>query len=114
MLSFIAVLIFTVLVEISVAFCLGYKNKQALSAVVLVNLITNPSLSLGEYICSRLGTVTINAITILCSEALIVIVEWGLLKFALRQRAGRLFILSLSMNTASYFGGTLFFHYVKI
>jgi hypothetical protein len=114
MTSFLTVFLFTVLVEVAAAACLGYRKKLEIVTVILLVCITNPLLNYIEYIDGYLKVLTINTATVLCMEAIIVVVEWLLLRFALRQDPKKLFILSVTINSCSYFGGTLFFRLLKV
>jgi hypothetical protein len=112
MLKSILVLLFTIIVEVLVAFCLGYRKKTELAAVALVNLITNPLLNLFEYFAIYYKLLSLSIYIVLSLEILVVLTEWALLKFSLTRKSKRLFILSLTMNTASYLGGVIFFRYI--
>lgn len=109
---FVSVLVFTIVVEVFVAFCLGFRSKLELTTVALVNLITNPILNVIEYIGVSLKLLPLNIYIVLFLEMIVVLVEWALLRFTLRQGSKRLFYLSFLMNTASYGGGVLFFRYI--
>jgi hypothetical protein len=104
---FLLAFLLTVLVEISVAFLFGFKNKKAILAVVFINLITNPMLNYFLIINNYFSFVFISAVTLLVLEVIIVLVEWLLLVFVLRQSFKKLLVLSIAMNFCSYFVGVL-------
>jgi hypothetical protein len=117
-------LLFTIVFEVLVAALFGFR--QALWAVVAVNLVTNPVLS--AFIATLYGlglgfaeNVTpgdpsyIDAApwvwpTVGLLEAVIVVVEWRLLVWALAGKAGtsrRLLVVVIAMNVVSATIGTM-------
>ena len=102
-------LLLTEIVEVAVALFLGYRHWRAIIAVILVNLVTNPSLNYLLFLNEGLGIIKHRFPLILFSELGVVVVEWALLVFALREDKKSLFVLSFAMNTCSYLTGLLIF-----
>ena len=102
-------LLLTEIVEIAVALFLGYRRPREITAVFLVNLVTNPSLNYLLFLNDYFGIIRYRLPLILFSEVAVVFVEWALLVFALRGNKKSLFLLSFTMNTCSYLTGVLIF-----
>jgi len=102
-------LLLTEIVEIAVALFLGYRRPRAIIAVILVNLVTNPSLNYLLFLNEYFGIIRYRFPLIFFSELAVVLVEWALLAFALRGNKKSLFVLSFAMNTCSYLTGVLIF-----
>lgn len=102
-------LLVTEIVEVAVALFLGYRRWRAILAVILVNLVTNPSLNYLLFLNECLGLIKYRFPLILFLELAVVVVEWALLVFTLREDKKSLFILSFAMNTCSYLTGVLLF-----
>ena len=82
-------------------------------AVICVNLITNPVLNLLSYASTRLwdwqNSVVSVTLVLVGAEAVVVLVEWGLLAWALGGGRRRLLLVSLAMNAASTLAGVILF-----
>jgi hypothetical protein len=102
---FILALILTILIEVGVARLFGLKEKKELLTVVLVNVITNPLLNYLILVNAYFHLIGQSQILILIIEALVVLVEWRILVWALSQRAKKMFLLSLVMNACSFLVG---------
>jgi hypothetical protein len=93
----------TVVLEIGVAWLLGYRKRAEVAAVFWVNVFSHP---LVNFLISLAGVLRSAAVTpqeILWFEAGVVIVEWRLLCYALPQHSKmRLLVLSLAINGVSY------------
>ena len=96
----------TLAIEVPVAAALGLRSRNALSAVVMVNLVTNPALNALYLVVAGLGWLrgvpgpALVALFI-TAEAVVVVIEWRLLLWALGGRSPRMFATSLAMNAAS-------------
>ncbi len=99
----------TMIIEVAVAFLLGYRDRRSLAVVALVNVVTNPTLNYVVMVLAVFRIVPIGPALILCLEALVVLVEWRLMVYALDKNPNRLLVLSLVMNAASYSAGLLIF-----
>jgi len=102
-------LLLTEIVEIAVAFLLGYRRPREIIAVFLVNLVTNPSLNYLIFLNDYFGLIQERLPLILFLELAVVLIEWDLLVIALRGDKRSLLGLSFFMNTCSYLTGVLIF-----
>jgi len=109
MILILVALVLTILIEVAVAVVLGYRKKLEIATVVLVNIITNTILNYFLYASEHFKIIVVNTVMITILEAIIILVEWQLLRFALRQDSKKLFILSFAMNISSYLIGGLIF-----
>jgi len=103
----------TLVLELPVAVAFGLRTRQALLAVVLVNLITNPllnylSAATAHFVDWPHGSTASVAVIIVTAEALVVIVEWRLLTWALGEPSRRMLALALCMNAVSTLAGLVF------
>lgn len=105
---YLAPLILTIIIELAVVYLLGFREKPILLAVVLVNIVTNPTLN---YIISN----TINLYMdfgisyILFLEVIVVLAEYLMLKLALKNIKIDYFKLSLVINGCSFLIGLILF-----
>jgi hypothetical protein len=98
----------TLVIEVTVALLLGYRRRLEIAAVVCVNLFTHPLLCYLVWLIIAWQSAPLGVVEIAILEAGVVLVEWQLLCYALRQHPkSRLFALSLAMNAASYVAGLL-------
>lgn len=107
--SYLIALLLTIAIEIIVAIFFGFRKKSEIATIIFINLITNPLLNYLLFINGYFGISTINTMTIIFLEVLVVLVEWLLLRFTLEQNSKKLFTLSLAMNFCSYIAGVLIF-----
>lgn len=110
MTSFISALIITLIVEVAVAFFLGYKKQEAMIAIASINILTNPIFNLAVLVNSV--TLEINFyLFVFILEILVIIAEWRLLNYLLKQTfPKRNFLLdSIVLNVTSYLIGYLIF-----
>lgn len=77
--------------------------------MILVNLVTNPSLNYLLFLNDRFGIIRHRFPLILFLELGVVLIEWALLVFALPGNKKSLFVLSFAMNACSYLTGVLIF-----
>ena len=108
--DYVFALVATIVVEVSVGLILGYRRAREITAIALVNIVTNPSLDYLLVANEDWHLFVRSTVTLLALEAAVVLVEWGLLIFALpcRKRLG-LFFLSLSMNACSCGAGIVIY-----
>jgi hypothetical protein len=85
----------------------AWEAVRRLGAVILVNLVTNPSLNYLLYLNAYFGAIRHCFLLIVLLEAAVILVEWALLVFALRGNKLSLFVLSFIMNVCSYLTGVL-------
>lgn len=101
--SYLFALFLTLILETIVGFIFGYRTLLAVLTIFLVNLFSHPLANYilwSHYVLPTKGN-------ILVVELFIVLVEWGLLIFALRQRKMSLLILAVAMNGVSFISGRL-------
>lgn len=102
----IFVLLITLLFEIITAHLMGYKKQFEQITLVLINLITNPLLSLYILaISTRSGYPDLSQLIIF--ELVVVVIEWILLKFTLRYSTKKMLKLSIAVNAASFILGLI-------
>jgi hypothetical protein len=102
-------LLLTIAIEVIVALLFGLRSKQELWTVVLINVITNPLLNYLITVNGYFHLIPQTTILILCLEVAVVLVEWRLLVWVLRQSTKKMLLLSFVMNTCSYLAGLLIF-----
>jgi hypothetical protein len=107
--DFVLALLLTEIVEVAVALFLGYRRPKEIIAVILVNVVTNPSLNYLLFLNDYYGFIRRGLVLILLLEAAVVLIEWALLVFALRRNKKGLLGLSFTMNTCSFLVGVLIF-----
>jgi hypothetical protein len=98
-------LVLTIIIEAGVSWIFGLRGKKGLGSVALVNVITNPVLNYIVLLNSFFHLVDRADVLIIILEAGVVLAEWVLLRWALRQAAVKMFVLSLVMNAASFLAG---------
>lgn len=107
--NFPIALLLTIVIEVFIAVLFGFRNKNSILGVVFINLITNPIFNYFLWINTYFSFVSINQTLLLIFETVIILVEWLLLIFTLRQNTKRLLVLSITMNFCSYIVGVLIF-----
>lgn len=96
----------TLATETLIAVILGYRTRTELQAIVLVNLMSHPLLHYLMYANAYAGLVDpFMAPAFL--EFSVIILEWGLLVYALRGKPLRMLGLSACMNLGSWGFGAL-------
>jgi len=101
--SYLLALFLTLIIEISTALFLGYREKSQLLSIFFINLITHPAIN---YIL-WLNIIFANTINLIVLEIIIILVEWLLLVFVINKNKWRLLVLVLSMNFFSFMTGFL-------
>lgn len=86
---------------------LGYRDKQLILIIVLVNMLTNPFMNFIAILLIYLGLQEFFYYLILPLELLLIPVEWMILSYALPGRKKQLFVLSAVMNSFSFIIGLL-------
>jgi hypothetical protein len=100
--SLLFIFVFNLFIEIAIASSLGYRRKDELVAILLVNLLTNPLLN---YILWFGVTSTLTGK--LSLEIIVIVVEAYAIGFSLRKAPKNYLLLSLLMNTASLGSGLI-------
>ncbi|MBQ9245102.1 hypothetical protein IJ182_02415 [bacterium] len=96
--QYIIPLLLTIIIELTIVYLLGFKNKKLLILVIIANIITNPVLNF------IVGSFSFDFIEILILEAIVVIFEGLFLKLLYRTNLPY-FRLSFIMNASSYLIG---------
>ena len=99
----------TIAIELGVALLLGFADPRSLLAVILVNVVTHPTLHVFLLGNLYFGMMTVTPPVIIALELAAVLTEGLLLAYALRLRPGRAATLSLAINTGSFLLGLLIF-----
>lgn len=108
--SLLTALIVTILIEETVVFLLGYRNKNTFLVVFLVNIITNPIANYILMINNIFHIIRPNISLVTILEVLIVYIEWKILEYALPNQENQSYlILSIIMNLASFLTGIILF-----
>ena len=99
-------LLLTILIEVLVAFILGYRKKDLLN-VILVNIITNPIVvTIPVYFNVKYGLFERN-VSLAILEVTTLFTEGFIYKKSLNNKKINPFVLSLLLNLASYFLGVI-------
>jgi len=112
--NFLWALTLTEIVELTVAYLLGFRKKSIIITIISVNLITNPVLNYLLLLNYHFSFIKHNLIIILFLEMVMVFVEWKILVYALIDKPKNLFKLSLIMNFCSYISGVFIFEILGI
>lgn len=106
--AYLIPLVLTIIIELVVVFLLGFRDKPLLVGVVIVNIITNPTLN---YIVlhTREAALMFGLSYILFLEGIVVIAEFLMLRAAFKNTKIPFFKLSLVMNATSFLIGVLLF-----
>ena len=102
-------LLLTLIIELAVAFFLGYKTKKILISIICINLITHPLFCYFLWINFNINLIPINYFSITVLEILITLIESLLLLLALKQKYLTMLKLSFAMNFMSYIVGLILF-----
>lgn len=107
--SYLIAFLLAIIIEITVAVFFGYKKKLEIVTIVFINLITNPLLNYFLSVNNYFRLMQVSTITIIFLEIIVILVEWLLLLFALKQKPTKLLIMSIAMNLCSYIVGVILF-----
>jgi hypothetical protein len=106
--SYVTAFLATIVLELTTALALGFRQRSELASVVLVNGFTHPLLCYLLWVGGSLRSVPIGVWEIMLLEVGVVLAEWRLLCFALHwRRSWQLLGLSLAMNCVSFLAGVL-------
>ena len=108
--SLLTALFLTILIEETVILLLGYRNKNTLLVVALVNVITNPTANYIVMTNNIFNIIKPNILLVIFLEVLIVYIEWKILEYVLpNQEKQSYLILSIIINLASFSTGIVLF-----
>jgi hypothetical protein len=97
-------LLLTILIETGVAYLLGFRTRWYLLTVAVINVITNPVLNYLLLVLGWLG-MDVTLALVIPLEILVAVAEWRLLVYVFGGPKGRLLILSVLANAASFLIG---------
>lgn len=103
-------LILTLVIELSIAYVLGFRTKKDIIAIIFANLITHPLLCYFLWMNSIFFITPVNYFSIIILEILVVLLESVLLFFALKQKYLNMLKLSFGINIVSFLVGLLIFN----
>lgn len=106
---FLKALLITEIVEIVVAYLMGYRGKYFFTILVLTNMLTNPVLNYTLTVLIYLDILNFHSFVIIIFEIIVVWVEFRIFIYTIQRDKKDLFLLSLAINSASYLVGLLFF-----
>jgi len=106
--SFVLPLAATILIEGSAAYAIGFRERQFVLVMILVNLITNPFMNFIVVLLAYLQMSSYLYWIILPLELVLIPVEYSLLSYAIPQRKKELLRLSAVMNLTSFAVGLIF------
>jgi len=107
--NYILALVLTIVVEIGVAAALPHNTNVSARTIVLVNLMSHPLLHYVLWTNHYAQFMTVTWPVLIGLEMGVVVLEWALLLFVVREKAIHLFYLSLAMNAASFTVGLVVF-----
>ena len=95
------------IIEVGVAFLMGYRTKNFLLVVGLASVITNPSLNLILSINGMFSIFGATKALIILLEVIVVFIEFYILSYVFDRKYSRkkLFKLAVIINLTSYFIG---------
>ena len=91
----------TIALEVAVAVLLGFKSKKTILAVIFLNLLSGPLLNF-LFALSDLAAFIAENPVLKIALLLIIVAEWLLLVFILRDSRKKLLRLSVLMNLCSF------------
>lgn len=103
-LSFAFYLTLTIIIEVGVAYLMGYRTKNFLLVVMLGSVITNPALNLILSINAMFSIFRDTIIVIFLLEIIVVFIEFYILSYVFYRKYSRmkLFRIAVIINLASY------------
>ena len=100
-------LLFTVIIETVIGIIIGIRNKKDILNVVLVNIITNPFVTIIPITLNLYVSVYARRISLIILEILVLITEALIYKKVLNYKKINWFIVSLILNVSSFGIGEL-------
>ena len=108
--SLLTALILTILIEETVVFLLGNRNKNTFLVVALVNVMTNPVANYIVMTNNIFNIIKPDISLVIILEVLIVYIEWKILEYILPNQEKQSYLfLSIMMNLASFLTGIILF-----
>jgi hypothetical protein len=106
--NYVVALVLSIIIEVSIAYVMGYRQKKYLLTIMMINFITNPILNYFLLVLSFMKF-NINLLLLGFLEIGVILVEWGLLVYTFHKPQDRLFLLSFITNTVSSLVGIMIF-----
>ena len=105
--DYLLLLFLNLIIEIGVAHLLGYRTKEKILLIIIINFVTHPLLCYFLWISVCLN-ININNIVIFILEVVVIFIESFLLYFVIEKQYFNKLGLSLCINAASFFLGLFF------
>ncbi len=106
--NYVIALILSIVIEISVTYLMGYKEKKYLLTIAMINCITNPILNYFLLVLTY-ARFNINLPLVGLLEMVVILAEWGLLIHVFHKPRDKFLILSAVTNLVSFVAGLLIF-----
>ena len=103
--NFLWALLITEVVEVTVAYLMGYRGKYFFTILILINILTNPLLNYILTVLMYFNVLDSHGFVIIILEILVVLTEYRIFIYAIPVNKKALFSLSLAINTSSYLTG---------
>jgi hypothetical protein len=100
--TFIAALSLAIAVEYVVFYAFGFRSIDNFLMIAAINLVTNPLMNYFILAMQSLNLFTLNLLSVLFLELIVVVVEWRMLIYLTLGNAKRLLAISLVMNFCSF------------
>ena len=105
--DYLPALALTLATELPVAALLGFRTRDQFLAVLLLNLVTHPTIHYFILVAFLFGLASETAPLILTIEVVVFLAEWMMLVYALRLKLSTACVISLAMNLVSYLVGAV-------
>ena len=103
--NFLLALLITEVVEVAVAYLMGYRGKYFFTILILINILTNPLLNYILTVLNYFNILGSHGFVIIILEILVILAEFRIFVYAIPVNKNVLFLLSLAINTSSYLTG---------
>ena len=95
-------LILTIVIEVSIAFLIGIRKRRDLLNVFLVNMLTNPVVSIIPITLNVYVSLYARNISLIILEIIVLFLEGFIYKFVLEYKKINWFLISLILNACSF------------
>ncbi len=106
--NYVVALLLSVVIEISVAYIMGFKKRKYFYAVAAINFVTNPVLN--YFILLMSNIMPINFFQIALLEIGVILIEWKLLLHMFDKPKDKFLLYSAVSNVISFIVGLLIFN----
>jgi hypothetical protein len=105
---YLLALLLTIVIELSVAYVLGFRTKQVLLVIVMINFVTHPIVNYLILVLANVGfDLDLAVVSIL--ELGVALAEWRLLVYVFDEQRRRLGVLAFAANLVSFALGLILF-----